>query len=143
MTEKTLKTHPQVVSEKIGDEIILIHLESGVYYALRGTANALWELLMTGISGDGLEEITQSHYSDDHSEIASQIGTFLKVLIDENLVIETDNGNGHRPSAQPLAFPDKYEPPVIEIYKDLQELLLLDPIHEVEQEGWPKKADSK
>jgi hypothetical protein len=28
--------------------------------------------------------------------------------------------------------------PVLEKYTDMQELLLLDPIHDVEEAGWPK-----
>ena len=32
----------------------------------------------------------------------------------------------------------EYEPPVIECYPDMQELLLLDPIHEVDETGWPR-----
>ncbi len=29
--------------------------------------------------------------------------------------------------------------PIIEKYTDLEELLLLDPIHEVDESGWPKQ----
>ena len=34
----------------------------------------------------------------------------------------------------------KYESPQLEQYSDMSELLLLDPIHEVDEQGWPKRA---
>ncbi len=30
-----------------------------------------------------------------------------------------------------------YAPPALETYTDMQELLLLDPIHDVDETGWP------
>ena len=30
-----------------------------------------------------------------------------------------------------------YSPPVLNSYTDMEELLLLDPIHDVDQAGWP------
>jgi hypothetical protein len=30
-----------------------------------------------------------------------------------------------------------YKPPAIERFDDLEELLVLDPIHEVDEAGWP------
>ena len=37
----------------------------------------------------------------------------------------------------PMAF----EKPVIEKFSDMQEMLLLDPIHEVSEMGWPNEAE--
>lgn len=35
---------------------------------------------------------------------------------------------------------DEFQPPALESYTDMQDLLLLDPIHEVDEMGWPQKA---
>ena len=32
-----------------------------------------------------------------------------------------------------------YEPPILNRYDDLQNLALLDPIHDVEEAGWPNR----
>ena len=34
----------------------------------------------------------------------------------------------------------QFEFPIIEKFTDMQELLLLDPIHEVDEKGWPHQA---
>ncbi len=46
--------------------------------------------------------------------------------------------------AQPLADPEPatrdYEEPKLGKHTDMQELLLLDPVHEVGETGWPNPA---
>jgi len=33
-----------------------------------------------------------------------------------------------------------YLPPIVEKYTDMQDLLMLDPIHDIDETGWPNKA---
>jgi hypothetical protein len=36
-----------------------------------------------------------------------------------------------------------FEPPILERFDDMQELLLLDPVHEVsDEEGWPARSEA-
>jgi hypothetical protein len=37
-------------------------------------------------------------------------------------------------------LPGAFQPPTLESYNDMQDLLLLDPIHDVDDMGWPQKA---
>lgn len=70
--------------------------------------------------------------------------TFVSKLIDEQLILAA---NGEQPAAsskgneQPSPSPVPFEPPVLEKYTDMQDLLLLDPIHEVDDTGWPKRKN--
>lgn len=34
-------------------------------------------------------------------------------------------------------LPAGYRPPVLEVFADMQDLLLLDPIHDIDEVGWP------
>jgi hypothetical protein len=36
-----------------------------------------------------------------------------------------------------------FDEPLVERFTDMQNLLLLDPIHEVTEEGWPQQAPGK
>jgi hypothetical protein len=38
---------------------------------------------------------------------------------------------------------EPFEPPVLEQYTDMQDLLLLDPIHEVDEQGWPMTQEQQ
>ncbi len=35
-----------------------------------------------------------------------------------------------------------FQIPVLDVYSDMQDLLLLDPIHDVDETGWPTPKDS-
>jgi hypothetical protein len=56
-----------------------------------------------------------------------------RVLIDEGLIVPggAKHGATELPSAEELARP------AISVYKDMQDLFLLDPIHDVNEAGWP------
>jgi hypothetical protein len=38
---------------------------------------------------------------------------------------------------QPGPEKPRFEPPILRTFEDMQDLLLLDPIHEVDEMGWP------
>lgn len=42
--------HPEVVAAPVGDEIVLLHAETGVYYSLNAVAARLWVLWQGGAS---------------------------------------------------------------------------------------------
>jgi hypothetical protein len=48
------------------------------------------------------------------------------------------NSNGAAAVAQTNGRP--YSPPKLSAYTDMQELLLLDPVHEVDDAGWPSRG---
>jgi hypothetical protein len=42
---ETVKIPKHVVFQKVGDETVLLNMESGVYYGLNSTGTRLWEVL--------------------------------------------------------------------------------------------------
>ena len=57
----------------------------------------------------------------------------------ENLVTSVDCLADVTPSAieNAVAVKQPFEAPILNKYNDMQELLLLDPIHDVDEAGWP------
>ena len=66
-------------------------------------------------------------------EARPAVETFLHELATDGLTVD---GRGAAPII-PLPLPASFSPPVFEKFMDLQDLLLLDPIHEVDEIGWP------
>ncbi len=62
---------------------------------------------------------------------------FLKELIDENLIAEAPESGTAATSNPVLGDKKSYIPPKLEKFPDLQDILMIDPIHEVDQRGWP------
>jgi hypothetical protein len=78
-----------------------------------------------------------SSFSGDAAYIESELGRFLGDLVTEGLLVPAA---GHAAPAlgEPEPGRPKFTPPVLGKYTDMQELLLQDPVHEVDAAaGWP------
>lgn len=128
----------KVVHETIDGETIVIHLETGTYYSLAGSAAEIWQLLADGASaGDVVQRLTAS-YTAAPGVIEETTGKLVRELCAEEL-LERVGGNGATPAAapEPEAGAPDFDPPRFQKYTDMQYFLLLDPVHEVEEAGWP------
>jgi hypothetical protein len=131
---------PKVSHQCIDGEVVIINLENGSYYSLLDLGARLWELIAAGWGRAELLELVRRTYPDAPAEDAT--AAFLDELVREGLVSDSP-GQSPLPSGEPLPLPATFAAPRIETFTDLQELLMLDPIHEVDAAGWPHKpADS-
>jgi Coenzyme PQQ synthesis protein D (PqqD) len=119
---------PQVVHEAVDGEVVAIDFTTGSYFSLRGPAEAAWSAL-TGDEARDVATVTQS-VADRFADEADpgRVGTFLDQLVDEGLLDRTGEAatNGHGTGG--LTF---------EKFTDMEELILLDPVHDVSEAGWP------
>jgi hypothetical protein len=124
------------VSEVFEDgEATIIDLRSGTYYSLNPVGSLLWPLLVDGATLDDLVGHAIAS-TDGGPAIASSIESFVSGLVAEGLVAEVDDLAPLVPAGSG-GDPHPYEPPEIQRFDELQELLLLDPIHDVSAQGWP------
>ena len=134
---------PNVIHETIEGEVILIDLKSGTYYSLRDSGAAIWQSLEQGAGEDDIEAELRSRYDASGDQIRDAVLQLLGELEREGL-IRADEGEAE-PAARP-SFSDNgtarrpFEAPVLEKHTDMQDLILLDPVHEVGAEGWPHPA---
>ncbi len=144
---------PRVIGEVIDDEAILIDLETGSYFSLVGSGAHVWSAVERGDSVDEMLATLAVLCDGVPAEARDQIGAFLDELATAELIVTADAGAeapsggspddpaAHGPNSAVVssAGPGAYEPPAIQRFDDMQELILLDPIHEVdESEGWPR-----
>jgi Coenzyme PQQ synthesis protein D (PqqD) len=131
---------PTVVSETVDGEVVMIHLDTGNYYSLRGTGAFIWDALERGAT---VESINAALLGGAHNgtDVKAHLGSFIDQLATEELIVPTDDPA--RGSAAPVELTvDSFEPPLLEKYTDMQHLILLDPVHEVDEgEGWPRPRD--
>jgi len=125
---------PKVSHQCIDGEVVVINLENGSYYSLLDLAARLWELIAAGWSRAEVMELVAETYPDGQGSEAT--ASFLDQLVSEGLVSDVP---GAPKVPVTVALPAVFAPPVLETFTDLQELLMLDPIHEVDAAGWPHK----
>jgi hypothetical protein len=128
---------PHVVHETIDGEAILIHLLTGTYYSLEGTGAEVWNALATGGDRDGLVAAGLARYEGDPAEVTHGLSALVDELLREGLLVD---GGAERPAGLPM-LPSGQVPfvaPVLNTDTDMQEFMLVDPLHEVDEAaGWP------
>jgi len=135
---------PYVVSEVfVDDEAAIINLKTGNYYSLNKTATEIWSRIEKGAALPEITGFISGNFSVEESLAEPEVEQFIKKLVDEGLIVaeeadasaSNDLGNNHDSTGDPKVKKE-YETPILECYADMQELLLLDPIHEVEETNW-------
>ncbi len=132
---RTYIRYPRVIHERFEDDITVLNLENGFYYALEGSATVLWSRLQTGATPQELTKTLVAYGVEFDAEIA--VEEFLATLASAGLT------TNKAPDIAPWPV-DEFEPegeltpPMIEEFGDMAELLLLDPVHEIDPVmGWP------
>ena len=129
---------PSVVSEVIDGELVVMNLATGNYFSSCGTGAALWACLEGGMAADALAATLVARHGIAAERAAGDVAAFLERLRAESLVRETSNGGAI--AAAPAPAPGgPYEAPQMHVYSDMRDLLMLDPIHDVAEEGWPSR----
>lgn len=137
MQEKFFQINsPQVIREFFDDEAVIVNLELGIYYSLDSIGAIVWGLIEQGASNTQIVEKLSQMFKLS-TNIEKDIEEFIDLLLKEELIATTDNAS--LTSFDSINIDNKltYNKPTLSKYTDMQELLLLDPIHEVDEEGWP------
>jgi Coenzyme PQQ synthesis protein D (PqqD) len=131
-----------VVHETIDGEAVIINLETGSYYSLQSTAVDVWAELGVPISVDDLVAALGGRYTADPADLTLDVQRFLAELQQEDLIVRDASPNGTTTPARPDRHQPKapFEPFRLQKFTDMTHLLLLDPIHDVDEEiGWPRR----
>jgi hypothetical protein len=75
-----------VLAKRVGDEIVLVHLETNRIFELNRTAAFLWETLAAGSTQAELEERLAQEFDVDRDELAREIDELLGEFASERLI---------------------------------------------------------
>jgi coenzyme PQQ synthesis protein D (PqqD) len=137
---RSFKLNPSTVHERFGDETVILNLDSGIYYNVQGTGTVIWSLVSEGVSEAAILQRMRAKYAGNGDEIAGATTKFLDQLVMESLVEPENIANGGEQGLTITVAPSKggtFSLPLLQKYTDMEEMLLLDPIHEVDEHGWP------
>jgi hypothetical protein len=124
--------------EHLDDQVIMINLETGAYFALEAAAADCWVALVAGAGFDDIVAEVVRRYDVDPARAEKDVEVFVDSMVDEGLVQWSTEPAVPLIAGEAAAPRAAYRVPEIEKHDDLEELLLLDPIHDVGPEGWPK-----
>jgi hypothetical protein len=130
---------PNVAHESIDGEVVVINLISGNYYSLEGTGAEIWDMIDRGYSSLKITSIFSAKYTSEDLNISETLNGFFYELEHENLIVTTTQDLEEQKIDRSVNLEcTTFIAPKIDRYSDMQELLLLDPIHDVDAAGWPK-----
>lgn len=137
MSEQTVLeiAAPQSVAQDFDGEIVALNLGSGTYYSLRDLGAVLWRDLAAGHAVECLAAIAAG------SKIGQQpVLEFAAKAAAEGLMRPAAGAASPGEAPQLIAALANGVPPevIFEAFVDMQTLILLDPVHEVDEtKGWP------
>lgn len=77
---------PDVVSRRLGEEVVLVHLRTNRIFALSPTGARFWELLSAGGSRPEIEAELLGEYDVAPEALTAEIDSLLQALALERLV---------------------------------------------------------
>lgn len=124
-----------VAAEEFDGEYVVLDIASGHYFSLASGSALIWRGLVEGHSAEalcaGLEE---------SSPIRGQVAGVVSSLLEYSLLkaAPREPSSAADPIAEALAADGlTFE---VEVFNDLADLLISDPVHDVDEElGWPHK----
>jgi hypothetical protein len=140
---------PKVVHEIIDGEAVIINMDIGYYYSADQVGAVIWERIGKIASVREVVEAVGSRYTGSREQIEGAVRQFLAELQRENLIIATTapekftTGKDIIGEVQEDSSQSAFIPPTLSKYTDMEYLLMLDPIHEVDESGWPHALTDK
>lgn len=131
---------PPVVHQTLDGEVIVVNLDSGTYYSIAGTGAEIWGAIESGATLEETVDHVLGRYEGESAHVERAVVRFVEELVRAELI--TPGANDRRAvqaagAATQTAASLPFQEPVLIEYTDMQELLMLDPIHEVDEQGWP------
>jgi len=131
------------VFEQFDKEMVLINLEDGLYYNVSDTGTEVLHLLEQGLSVAEVLDVLSARYVNK-DELPALVEGFVAELEKQGILLPLPQG---APASSVTAAKEtsrngaeaRFAPPVLTRYDDMQEILLIDPIHQVSEKGWPNR----
>jgi hypothetical protein len=131
----------QVMSETIDGETIIIHLGTGSYYSLQQVGADVWSAISRGANHDQLVDEVVGRYDVTRDDAEPAITALVSELKGEDLILSSENGASYQP-IEAASEREAFASPTLEKHTDMQDIILLDPVHEVDDRGWPHVSEA-
>lgn len=117
---------PNIAGKVIDDEAIVININTGAYFSLDGVGAAVWTLIETGCNIQQMVTAISEAWDVSPRRVRGDLERLIDQMIETDLVNVV--GCEPPPAPAPLADPQRdYATPELNIYRDMEDLLALDP----------------
>lgn len=124
-----LSVNEEELSAKVIDgEAIIINFSNGIYYSLDGVGGVVWEMIERGYTVEEMITAISAHYEVSPETVKLDLERLERELVEENLV-KVSNQKSPKEETQKWEGQQNgsYDSPKLNIYRDMGQLLALDP----------------
>jgi hypothetical protein len=118
----------EVAAKVIDGELIIIRLSDGTYYSMDNVGTRLWELIERRHELPAVIETIAAWYDTPVDRVDRDTTPLVEELLAERLIVPVEPAAADRPGAE--ARPSDllaYDTPRLNVYRDMGNLLALDP----------------
>ena len=132
---------PRFVDETVDGEALIMDMVKGAYYTCLGPAAIAWDALKRGFEPAEITAMLSSTYEVGPADVDRDLAGFVDELLREEMLVVRDDASPpdlRTPLDGDGAPAGPYEAMSLDRYTDLADLILLDPVHDVSDAGWPQ-----
>jgi hypothetical protein len=132
MNEKRYELNaPSVVSEVIDGEAVIVNMDNGSYYSIDDSGAFVWSAIIAGANLPEVKTMVEKSYKASDADLDALLDELLDQFLKEELLVEASaQVSPPENTSENDAFDRIFSAPVLKKYDDMEELLLLDPIHD-------------
>ena len=115
---------------------IVIDFTTGMYYGMSSLGSAVLDRLLAGSEADQILSVLKE-LPDCPDDIEAKMQVFIEDLLKRDILIRGGVNSGEPQPFDPQSLADGFDLHVDE-FAEVQDLIMADPIHEVDvEQGWP------
>jgi hypothetical protein len=134
----------EVAAKSFDGEVVVVHLGTCTYYSASGSGADAWTWIGEGRKLGEVVAAIAERYGVDADRARGDLDPFVARLLEEGLIAPA-NGDGAPASPSPsVAAEAEYSPPELHAYRDMADLLALDPpLPELDRPAWRVAGDDE
>ena len=126
--ESRFEVNEELVAAKVMDgEVVMINLSTGSYYTSNDVTGTLWPLIERRNPVAAMIELLCSHYDVAPAQAAADLERLLHRLEAEHIIRPARAAVSSSPPEGAPKERQPYRAPLVEIFRDMAQLLALDP----------------
>ena len=128
---------PRIVHETLDGQALIMDMGVGTYFSCDGVSSEAWTALTNGATPAELAAWLSGEYGIDSASADRDVTRFVDALVADAVVVERGMLDPAAELFPPSGASGPYEGLAVERFTDLADLILLDPVHDVTEAGWP------
>jgi len=130
----------RVFADYADDQYIILNFVNGEYYSLDKISSAVLRALLEGCDDRDIAKALTEHFREEGIE--EKVSSFREQLLSMGMIVKDEDSSKDASSFFEQVTEDKLTDLNVEVFTDVADLLLMDPIHEVDENmGWPIKKE--